>query len=183
MSLGPAGSAADDSGAPSASGANVTDGAVVGDAGAGSEGGAEALAGAVVGDAVAGAVVGDAGAGAGGPDTCDAGAAGDASAVGDVGAAGGDAGAGAMGGDAGATVTDASAGVKALWPPTQIDLGPEKRIGHRLKLIWNPKSALAADSNCSRAVSGTRNSLWLSNMCTLWLLAVGFCNCSSPRTD
>ena len=31
--------------------------------------------------------------------------------------------------------------------PTQFDLGLEKRFGHRLKLSWGPKSALATDSN------------------------------------
>ena len=34
-------------------------------------------------------------------------------------------------------------GPKTLWPPTQFDLGLEKRFGHRLKLSWGPKSALA----------------------------------------
>ena len=47
---------------------------------------------------------------------------------------------------------------KTLWPPTQIDLGlekrfghrlklpePEKRYGHRLKLSWGLKSVLVTD--------------------------------------
>ena len=27
---------------------------------------------------------------------------------------------------------------KAFWPPTQIDLGPERLFGNQLKLLWNP---------------------------------------------